>query len=164
MNTVSSPGISTALLILFNLLYFVLIMLLTSLFIERVWIGRSRWIILPLVGFSLVIFALHPGLFLRMLEVVTGSFSFRGLLTITGFGSLAGMVMSSLWLIIRLPGAIADHFFRTRSSSGWTLMWKFNYTSPKYFIFPWGNVRSIQSLAASITKLGLRNWPSGPLL
>ena len=96
MNTVSSPGISTALLILFNLLYFVLIMLLTSLFIERVWIGRSRWIILPLVAFSIMIFALHPGLFLRMLEVVTGSFSFRGMLAITGFGSLAGMVMSSL--------------------------------------------------------------------
>lgn len=96
MNTVSSPGISTALLILFNLLYFVLIMLLTSFFIERVWSGRSRWIILPLVVFSIVIFALHPGLFLRMLETVTGLFSLRGMLVITGFGSLAGMVMSNL--------------------------------------------------------------------
>ena len=96
MNAVSSPGISVALLILFNLLYFVLIMLLMSLFIERIWIGRSRWIILPLVTLSLIIFAIHPGLFLRILEAVTGSFSLRGMLEITGFGILAGMVMSSL--------------------------------------------------------------------
>ena len=86
----------TALLILFNLLYFVLIMLLMSIFIERIWIGRSRWIILPLVAVSLMIFAIHPGLFLRILEAVTGSFSLRGMLDITGLAVLAGMVMSSL--------------------------------------------------------------------
>jgi hypothetical protein len=96
MNTVSSPGIGTALLILFNLLYFVSIMLLISLFIERIWIGRSRWIILPLVVISFMIFAIHPNLFLHILEAVTGSFSLRGMLSITGFGILAGMVMSSL--------------------------------------------------------------------
>ena len=96
MNTVSSPGIGTALLILFNLLYFVAVMLLMSLFIERIWIGRSRWIILPVIAFSLVIFALHPGLFIRILETVTGPFSLRGMFAITGFGILAGMVMSSL--------------------------------------------------------------------
>lgn len=96
MDTISSPGISAALLILFNLLYFVFIMLLMSLFIERIWIGRSRWIILPLVVFSIAIFALHPGLFLRILEAVTGSFSLGRILSITGFGILAGMVMSSL--------------------------------------------------------------------
>ncbi len=96
MNTVSAPGIGTALLILFNLLFFVLIMLLMSIFIERIWLGRSRWIILPVIGFSFVIFAFHPGLFLCILESVTGPFSFRGVLTITGFGVLAGMAMSSL--------------------------------------------------------------------
>lgn len=96
MNTVSSPGISAALLILFNLLYFVLIMLLVSLFIERIWIGRSKWIILPLITVSITIFILHPGLFLRILEAVTGSFSLQGILAITGFGILSGMVMSSL--------------------------------------------------------------------
>ena len=96
MNDVSSPGIGTALLILFNLLYFVSIMLLISLFIERIWIGRSRWIILPVVTFSFAIFVIRPGLFLNILEAVTGSFSMRGMLLITGFGILAGMVMSSL--------------------------------------------------------------------
>jgi hypothetical protein len=96
MNAVSSPGISVAFLILFNLIYFVLIMLLISLFIEKIWIGRSRWIILPLVTLSLIIFAIHPSLFLRILEAVTGSFSLRGMLAVTGFGILTGMVMSSL--------------------------------------------------------------------
>jgi len=44
MNTISSPGISAALLILFNLLYFVFIMLLISLFIERIWIDSfASW-------------------------------------------------------------------------------------------------------------------------
>lgn len=96
MNVVSSPGIGTALLILFNMLYFVLVMLLMSLFIENIWIGKSRWIILPLIVFSCTILALHPGLFLRILEAVTGSFSLHGMLAITGFGILSGMVMSSL--------------------------------------------------------------------
>jgi len=96
MNAVSSPGIGAALLILFNLLYFVLITLLVSLFIERIWIGRSRWIILPVISLSFAIFAFHPALFLRILETVTGPFSLRGILAITGFGILAGMAMSSL--------------------------------------------------------------------
>ncbi|MGZ3596262.1 MAG: hypothetical protein ACXVAD_11885 [Syntrophales bacterium] len=96
MNTASSPGIGAALLILFNLLYFVAVMLLMSIFIERIWIGRSRWIILPLIAFSLMIFAFHPSLFPRILETVTGSFSIRGMFAITGFGILAGMLMSSL--------------------------------------------------------------------
>ncbi|MEN6317853.1 MAG: hypothetical protein ABFD82_03710 [Syntrophaceae bacterium] len=96
MNTIASPGLSTALLILFNLLYFILIMLLVSLFIERIWIGRSRWIILPLVFISFSIFIFRPNLFLRILEAVTGTFSLTGMLSITGFGILAGMVMSSL--------------------------------------------------------------------
>ena len=96
MNAISSPRIGTALLILFNLLYLVLVMLLTSLFIERVWIGRSRWFILPLVVFSAVVFTVYPGLLLRILEAVTGAFSLRGMSAITGFGILAGMVMSTL--------------------------------------------------------------------
>ena len=96
MNVDSSPGIGIALLILFNLLYCVAITLLISLYIERIWIGRSRWIILPLVVFSIVIFAVHPGLFLSVLKAVTGSFSLGRMLAITGFGILSGMVMSSL--------------------------------------------------------------------
>jgi hypothetical protein len=96
MNTVSSPGIGAALLILFNLLYLVLITLLVSLFIEKIWIGRTRWLILPVISLSIVIFAFHPGLFLRILETVTGPFSIGGILAITGFGILAGMTMSSL--------------------------------------------------------------------
>ncbi|MGO9138030.1 MAG: hypothetical protein ACLP9S_10475 [Syntrophales bacterium] len=96
MNAVSSPGIGAALLILFNLLYFVVVMLLMSIFIERIWIGRSRWIILPLIAFSLLIFAFRPSLFLKILETVTGSFSTRRMFTVTGFGILAGMLMSSL--------------------------------------------------------------------
>jgi hypothetical protein len=96
MNAVSSPGIGAALLILFNLLYFVAVMLLMSIFVERIWIGRSRWIILPLIACSLAIFAFHPILFMRILETVTGSFSIWGMFAITGFGILAGMLMSSL--------------------------------------------------------------------
>jgi len=96
MNAVSSPGIGTAFLILFNLIYLVMIMMLISLFIDRIWIGRSRWIILPVVAFSLATFGLHPGLFLHLIEAVTGSFSLRGMLVITGFGILAGMATSSL--------------------------------------------------------------------
>lgn len=96
MNVVSSPGIGAALSIHFNLFYFVAVMLLMSIFIERIWIGRSRCIILPLIAFSLVIFAFHPTLFLRILETVTASFLIRGMFVITGFGILAGMLMSSL--------------------------------------------------------------------
>ncbi|MGA2330948.1 MAG: hypothetical protein ABSG75_04240 [Syntrophales bacterium] len=96
MNEVSSPGIGAALLILFNLLYFVAVVLLMSIFIERIWIGRSRWIILPVIAFSLVIFASHPGLFIGILTTVTGPFSLLGMFAITGFGILVGMVMSSL--------------------------------------------------------------------
>jgi uncharacterized membrane protein YqhA len=96
MNAVSSPGIGTALLILFNLLYFVTVMLLMSIFIERIWIGRSRWIILPVIAFLFIVFALYPRLFLRILQTVTGSFSIVRLFAITVFGILAGMVMSSL--------------------------------------------------------------------
>jgi hypothetical protein len=96
MNGVSSPGIGTALLILFNLLYFVSVVLLMSISIERVWIGRSRWVILPIIASSIVIFAFRPGLFIRMLTTVTGPFSLLGMFAITGFGILAGMVISSL--------------------------------------------------------------------
>jgi hypothetical protein len=96
MSSVPSPTIGSALLILFNLLYFVMMMLVASLIIERVWIGRSRWITLPLVATSFLIFSLHPGLFLRILESVTDPFSFSGLVAISGFGILSGLVMSSL--------------------------------------------------------------------
>ena len=96
MNTLSSSGIGTALSILFNLLYFVSIALLVSLLIERIWIGKSRWILLPLVLLSVAIWFLYPGLLLQTLREVTGSFSVRGLLSITGLGILAGTILSSL--------------------------------------------------------------------
>lgn len=96
MNTIAPQGIGTAFLILFNLLYFVLIMNLVSLFIERIWTGRSQWVILPLIAASLIVFYFHPRLFLRMIEAVTGPLSFSGMLIITGFGILAGMITSSL--------------------------------------------------------------------
>ncbi|OPY82551.1 MAG: hypothetical protein A4E70_00711 [Syntrophus sp. PtaU1.Bin005] len=96
MNAISSPGISDALLILFNLVYFVMTMILTSLFIERIWIGRTQWLILPLIALSLCLFLLHPPLFLHILKAVTGPFSIQGLMVVTGFGVLSGMVMSSL--------------------------------------------------------------------
>ena len=96
MDPLSSPGIGAALSILFNLLYFVTIALLFSLLIERIWIGKSRWILLTLVLLSVAILFLHPGLLLQTLQEETGSFSMRGLLSITGLGILAGMIMSSL--------------------------------------------------------------------
>jgi hypothetical protein len=96
MNAISSPGIGAAFLILFNLLYFVLIMILSSLFIERIWIGRSQWVILPFIAFSFALFFLHPRMFLHIIEAVAGPFSIQGILVVTGFGILAGMVMSSL--------------------------------------------------------------------
>ncbi len=96
MNTLSSSGIGAALSILFNLLYFVSIALLVSLLVERIWIGKSRWIILPVILLSVALLFLHPGLLLQTLREVTGSFSVRGLLSITGLGILAGMILSSL--------------------------------------------------------------------
>lgn len=96
MLTVSSPGIGTAFLILFHLLYFVGITLASSLFIENIWIGRSRWIVLPLLAITLVIFYFTPGLLLRLLEVVIGPFSVSGILSITAFEIIAGLAMSSL--------------------------------------------------------------------
>ncbi|WP_093883083.1 hypothetical protein [Syntrophus gentianae] len=83
-------------MILFNLLYFVLIMTLTSLFIERIWIGRTRWLILPLITLSFGLFFLKPSLFLYILGAVAGPFSIQGMLVVTGCGILAGMAMSSL--------------------------------------------------------------------
>jgi hypothetical protein len=96
MLTVSSPGIGSAFLILFNLLYFVGVMLASSLYIENIWIGRSRWIVLPILVISVVVFYFYPGLFLQILEGVVGPFSVNGILSVTGFGILAGMAMSSL--------------------------------------------------------------------
>jgi len=96
MSSLFSPGGSAALSILCSLLYFVLIMVLTILFIERIWVGRSQWTIVPLVLFSFVLFGFHPALFLDILEAVTGFFSFRGMVVISGFGILAGMATSSL--------------------------------------------------------------------
>ncbi|ABC77678.1 hypothetical protein [Syntrophus aciditrophicus] len=96
MNAIASTGIGTAFLILFNLLYFVLIMNLVSLFIERIWIGRSQWIILPVIAVSLVVFYVYPTLFRHIIEAVTGPFSISGLLIVTGLGMLAGMLASSL--------------------------------------------------------------------
>ncbi len=93
MNAISSPGIGDLFLILFNLLYFVLIMTLTSLFIERIWIGRTRWLILPLITLSFGLFFLKPSL---ILDAVAGPFSIRGMLVVTGCGILAGTAMSSL--------------------------------------------------------------------
>jgi hypothetical protein len=49
MNGVSSPGIGTALLILFNLLYFVSVVLLMSISIERV-MNNASFVELPLNG------------------------------------------------------------------------------------------------------------------
>jgi len=96
MNTLSSPGIGAAFLILFNLLYFVLIMNLVSLFIERIWIGRSQWLILPMIALSVAVFFVHPALFLHIIQAVTGPFSIQGVLVVTGCGILSGMVTSSL--------------------------------------------------------------------
>jgi hypothetical protein len=96
MSNFNSPEIITVLMILFNLLYFVLVMFLMSFFIEVIWIGRSQWIILPLVIFSLAALGFHPTLFLHNLEAVTGTVSFLGILVITGFAILAGMIASSL--------------------------------------------------------------------
>lgn len=96
MNTLASPGISAAFLILFNLLYFVLIMMVVSLFIETIWIGPSQWLLLPVIALSFLVFLCKPGLLLRIVEAVTGSFSLQGMLVITGCGILAGMAGSSL--------------------------------------------------------------------
>ena len=96
MNAASSPGIGTAFLIMFNLLYFVMIVLLITLLIERIWVGWSRWIILPVVTISIAVFGFNPGLLLNIIEAVTGPFSLQGVLVITGFGILAGMAASSL--------------------------------------------------------------------
>jgi hypothetical protein len=96
MITNSSPGIATALLILFHLMYFVTITLLSSLFIEKLWVGRSRWIIQPLAALSVTALAIYPGFILHIIKGLTASFSVSGILSITGFGILAGAVMSSL--------------------------------------------------------------------
>jgi len=95
MNSIFLPGIGTALLILFGLLYFVVVMVLSIIFIERVWTGQSKWLILPVVICSAVIFGFHPSLLLRILEAMIG-FSISGLFAVTGLGILAGMAASSL--------------------------------------------------------------------
>jgi hypothetical protein len=96
MDLMAVNGISDAIGILFHLLYFVLIMLAASVFLDRIWIGRSQWIVLPLIAASILIFSLYPGLLLRILGAVTGPVSVRSLAVIAGFGILAGMVMASL--------------------------------------------------------------------
>lgn len=96
MSNVNSLEIISVFGILFNLLYFVLVMFLMSFFIEVIWIGRSQWIILPLVILSLALLGFHPTLFIHILKTVTGTFSFSGILIITGLGILAGMIASSL--------------------------------------------------------------------
>ena len=95
MKSIFSPGIGTALLILFSLLYFVVVTVLTIIFIERLWTGQSKWLILPMVVFSAVIFGFHPSLLLRIPEAMSG-FPCSGLFVVTGLGILAGMAASSL--------------------------------------------------------------------
>ncbi|HPL64786.1 MAG TPA: hypothetical protein PK587_13570 [Syntrophales bacterium] len=96
MEQMAANGISDAIGILFHLLYFVLIMLGTSVFLDRIWAGRSQWIVLPLVAASILLFSVYPGLLLGILKSVTGPVSIGSLVVIAGFGVLAGMVMASL--------------------------------------------------------------------
>lgn len=95
MNSIFLPGIGTAFLILFGLLYFVVVMVLSIIFIERVWTGPSKWLILPVVVFTAVIFVFHPSLLLRFFETMSG-LPILGFLGVTGLGMLAGMAASSL--------------------------------------------------------------------
>lgn len=95
MNSIFLPGIGTAFLILFGLLYFVVVMVLSIIFIERVWTGPSKWLILPVVVFTAIIFVFHPSLLLRFFETMSG-LPILGFLGITGLGMLAGMAASSL--------------------------------------------------------------------
>ncbi|MEQ8152727.1 MAG: hypothetical protein ABRQ30_04140 [Smithellaceae bacterium] len=95
MNSIFLPGIETAFLILFGLLYFVVVMVLSIIFIERVWTGPSKWVILPVVVFSAVIFGFQPSLLLRIFETMSG-LPCLGFLGVTGLGMLAGMAASSL--------------------------------------------------------------------
>ncbi len=96
MNAVSSPSIFDALQILFHLLYFIFVLSATSLVLEKVWIGPTRWTILPVIALSLTLFCIYPGLILRILNAVVGPFSPRSLLVMTGSGMLAGMAGTSL--------------------------------------------------------------------
>ncbi|MEN6330546.1 MAG: hypothetical protein ABFD57_01020 [Smithella sp.] len=95
MNSIFIPDIGIALLILFSLLYFVVVMVLTIIFIEQIWTGQSKWIILPVVVFSAVLFGFKPSLLLRLPETIAG-LPFLGFFVVTGFGILAGMAASSL--------------------------------------------------------------------
>ncbi|MEN6375622.1 MAG: hypothetical protein ABFD75_12715 [Smithella sp.] len=95
MNSILLPGIGTAFLILFGLLYFVVVMVSSIIFIERVWTGQSKWIILPVVILSAVIFGFHPSIFLRIFETTSG-LPCSGLFAVTGLGILAGMAASTL--------------------------------------------------------------------
>ncbi len=92
----SSPDITDALLILFNLLYFVLILSITSLLIERIWLGWSRWIILPVVASALIVFPIYPRLIVRILQSLIGPFSLVNFFIITAMGVWAGMAITSL--------------------------------------------------------------------
>ncbi len=85
-----------ALQILFHLLYFVFILSVTSLFLERIWIGRTRWLILPVIALSLVFFSVYPGLILGVLHAMIGPTTARNFAIITGSGILAGMAGTSL--------------------------------------------------------------------
>ena len=95
MNSIFLPGFGTALLILFGLLYFVVVTVGSIIFIERVWTGQSKWLILPVIISAAVVFGYHPSLFLRILEAMF-QLPCLGLFVITGFGILAGMTASSL--------------------------------------------------------------------
>lgn len=95
MNSIFIPGIGTALLILFGLLYFVVVTVLTIIFIERIWTGQSKWLILPVVVFSAVLFGFQPSLLLRLPETMAGIRCLE-FFVVTGFGILAGMAASSL--------------------------------------------------------------------
>jgi len=95
MNSIFIPGIGTALLILFSLLYFVVVTILSIIFIERVWTGHSKWLILPIVISSAVVFGLQPSLVLHLPATMAG-LPCLGFFVVTGFGILAGMAASSL--------------------------------------------------------------------
>ena len=96
MDNLFSSGINTALSILISLFYFVLVMLMTIIFLERVWTGPSQWAIVPVVLCSLALLGFHPSIFLIIIDAVTGFFSFQGVSVMTGVGILAGMASCSL--------------------------------------------------------------------
>ena len=77
-------------------------MFLPSLLIEKFFAGRLRWLIFSVLTATMVAFALHPEIVLRVLNALFQDCSVEGVAVILAGGILSGVFISFFSLFFRM--------------------------------------------------------------